>query len=54
MSAEEARNSRGTRTCRRSSLSGISKTPEKRPDMETPEYWHFTPMVLRMVDRHCG
>jgi [1-hydroxy-2-(trimethylamino)ethyl]phosphonate dioxygenase len=26
----------------------------KRPDMETPDYWHFAPMVQRMVDRHCG
>jgi len=24
----------------------------KRPDMETPDYWHFAPMVQRMVDRH--
>lgn len=23
----------------------------KRPDMETPDYWHFAPMVQRMVDR---
>ncbi|KPN64670.1 phosphonate degradation operons associated HDIG domain protein [Aliiroseovarius crassostreae] len=26
----------------------------KRDDMETPDYWHFAPMVQRMVDRHCG
>ena len=24
----------------------------KRPDMETPDYWHFAPMVQRQVDRH--
>ncbi len=24
----------------------------KRPDMKTPDYWHFAPMVQRMVDRH--
>jgi len=24
----------------------------KRPDMETPDYWHFAPMVQRMVDKH--
>lgn len=24
----------------------------KRPDMRTPDYWHFAPMVQRMVDRH--
>ncbi len=24
----------------------------KRPNMETPDYWHFAPMVQRMVDRH--
>lgn len=24
----------------------------KRPDMETPDYWHFAPMVQRMVDGH--
>ena len=24
----------------------------KRPDMETPDFWHFAPMVQRMVDRH--
>ena len=24
----------------------------KRPDMVTPDYWHFAPMVQRMVDRH--
>lgn len=23
----------------------------KRPDMQTPDYWHFAPMVQRMVDR---
>lgn len=26
----------------------------KRPDMETPDFWHFAPMVQRLVDRHCG
>ena len=26
----------------------------KRPDMDTPDYWHFAPMVQRMVDKHCG
>ncbi len=26
----------------------------KHPDMETPDYWHFAPMVQRMVDLHCG
>ncbi|UWQ01691.1 HD domain-containing protein [Aliiroseovarius crassostreae] len=26
----------------------------KRDDMETPDFWHFAPMVQRMVDRHCG
>ncbi len=25
----------------------------KHPDMQTPDYWHFAPMVQRMVDRHC-
>ena len=24
----------------------------KRPNMETPDYWHFAPMVQRMVDQH--
>ncbi|WP_417599927.1 HD domain-containing protein [Pararhodobacter oceanensis] len=24
----------------------------KRPDMVTPDFWHFAPMVQRMVDRH--
>ena len=24
----------------------------KRADMETPDYWHFAPMVQRMVNRH--
>ena len=24
----------------------------KRDDMETPDYWHFAPMVQRMVDLH--
>ena len=24
----------------------------KRPDMETPDYWHFAPMVQRIVNRH--
>ena len=26
----------------------------KRAGMETPDYWHFAPMVQRMVDRHLG
>lgn len=26
----------------------------KRDDMETPDYWHFAPMVQRMVDKHMG
>ena len=26
----------------------------KRPDMETPDFAHFAPMVQRMVDRHCA
>ncbi len=26
----------------------------KRDDMETPDYWHFAPMVQRLVDRHMG
>ena len=26
----------------------------KRPDMQTPDFWHFAPMVQRMVDRHLG
>jgi len=26
----------------------------KHPDMRTPDYWHFAPMVQRMVDRHTG
>ncbi len=26
----------------------------KRPGMQTPDFWHFAPMVQRMVDRHCG
>jgi len=25
----------------------------KRADMETPDYWHFAPMVQRVVDNHC-
>ncbi len=25
----------------------------KRDDMETPDFWHFAPMVQRMVDRQC-
>ena len=25
----------------------------KDPDMETPDFWHFAPMVQRVVDRHC-
>jgi predicted HD phosphohydrolase len=26
----------------------------KRAGMETPDFWHFAPMVQRMVDRHLG
>jgi len=26
----------------------------KRTDLKTPDYWHFAPMVQRMVNRHCG
>ena len=26
----------------------------KDPDMETPDYWHYAPMVQRVVDRHCN
>ena len=26
----------------------------KRPDMETPDFSHYAPMVQRLVDRHCG
>jgi len=26
----------------------------KRPDMATPPFAHFAPMVQRLVDRHCG
>lgn len=26
----------------------------KRPDMDTPDYWHFAPMVQRIVDQHLG
>ena len=26
----------------------------KRADMETPDYWHFAPMVQRIVDQHFG
>lgn len=26
----------------------------KRPGMETPDYWHFAPMIQRVVDRHCA
>ncbi len=26
----------------------------KHPDMQTPDFWHFAPMVQRMVDRHLG
>ena len=26
----------------------------KRPDMETPGFAHFAPMVQRMVDRHAA
>ena len=26
----------------------------KRPDMVTPNYWHFAPMIQRMVDRQAG
>ncbi|WP_425037896.1 (R)-1-hydroxy-2-trimethylaminoethylphosphonate oxygenase [Primorskyibacter sp. S187A] len=24
----------------------------KRPDMETPDFWHFAPMIQRLVDAH--
>ncbi len=24
----------------------------KRPDMETPDFWHFAPMIQRIVDAH--
>ena len=26
----------------------------KDPEMETPDYWHYAPMVQRVVDRHCA
>lgn len=26
----------------------------KRADMETPDFWHFAPMVQRIVDQHVG
>ncbi len=26
----------------------------KHPDMQTPDYWHFAPMVQRIVDQHLG
>lgn len=26
----------------------------KRPDMETPDFWHFAPMAQRLVDRHAA
>lgn len=26
----------------------------KRADMATPDFWHFAPMVQRIVDRHMG
>lgn len=26
----------------------------KHADMVTPNYWHFAPMVQRIVDQHCG
>lgn len=26
----------------------------KDPDMITPDYWHFAPIVQRIVDQHCG
>ncbi len=26
----------------------------KEPDMETPDFGYFAPMVQRLVDRHCG
>ncbi|MBE1285824.1 MAG: HD domain-containing protein [Rhodobacteraceae bacterium] len=26
----------------------------KRADMETPDFWHFAPMVQRVVDQHCA
>ncbi|MGB3148295.1 MAG: HD domain-containing protein [Paracoccaceae bacterium] len=25
----------------------------KHPDMKTPDFWHFAPMVQRVVDSHC-
>jgi [1-hydroxy-2-(trimethylamino)ethyl]phosphonate dioxygenase len=25
----------------------------KKPDMQTPDFWHFAPMVQRVVDAHC-
>ena len=26
----------------------------KDPSMETPDYWHFAPMVQHIVDQHCA
>lgn len=26
----------------------------KEPEMDTPDFWHFAPMVQRVVDRHLG
>ena len=26
----------------------------KRDDMDTPDFWHFAPMVQRLVDEKCG
>ncbi|WP_428642224.1 (R)-1-hydroxy-2-trimethylaminoethylphosphonate oxygenase [Roseibium sp.] len=26
----------------------------KQPEMETPDFWHFAPMVQRIVDKHFG
>lgn len=26
----------------------------KSADMRTPDFWHFAPMVQRLVDRHCA
>ena len=26
----------------------------KVPDMDTPSFWHFAPLVQKMVDSHCS
>lgn len=26
----------------------------KHPNMDTPDFWHFAPIVQRVVDQHCG